>query len=232
MKKVAVLQSNYIPWKGYFDIIHDADVFIFYDEVQFTKNDWRNRNKIYTKEGVQWITVPVLGSITESIDQVKPVKGPWQKKHFNTFVTNYSKAPYFRMFREFIEYIYLDKEWESLSELNQFLIKEISANYLGIKTKFENSRMYPSEGSGHKKLLSLLKSAGAEWYISGPAAKDYIVSEDYETAGIKLNWKDYSGYPIYKQLYEPFQPNVSILDLLFNTGPDAYYYVYGWREQK
>ena len=227
MRKIAVLQSNYIPWKGYFDIIHDVDEFIFYDEVQFTKNDWRNRNRIYTQNGVEWLTVPVEGSITKSIDEVRTVSGKWQQKHYNALVTNYSKAPFFSRYKEFLEYVYLDKHWEYLFEINRFMIETISRDFLGCKTVFTESRSYFSEGSGHQKLLSLLKAAGAEYYLSGPAAKDYIVASDYESAGIELHWKDYGSYPKYPQMHEPFVHEVSILDLLFNTGPDASEYIWG-----
>ncbi len=227
MRKIAVLQSNYIPWKGYFDIIHDVDEFIFYDEVQFTKNDWRNRNRIYTNAGVQWLTIPTTGSITQSIDEVTMASDQWQKKHYYALVTNYSKAPYFKQYQDFLEEVYLGRKWEYLSELNRYLIEHISRDFLGIMTKFTNSRDYHSEGTGHYKLLSLLISAGAEYYVSGPAAKSYIQAEDYGKAGIELHWKDYSGYPEYPQLHEPFCHNVSILDLLFNTGPDAPKYIWG-----
>ena len=228
MKKVAVLQSNYIPWKGYFDIIHDVDEFIFYDEVQYTKNDWRNRNRISTPSGLQWITIPVNGSITQSIDEVRTAGNQWQKKHFNTLVTYYSKAPFFSDYRPFLEDFYLARTWENLSELNHFLIMMISREFLGIRTIFTSSRDYASDGAGHEKLLSLLKSAGADYYVSGPAAKSYIKAPDYEKAGIELHWKDYSRYPEYKQLNEPFSHNVTILDLLFNTGKHAPDYIWNF----
>ena len=227
MKKIAVLQSNYIPWKGYFDIIHDADEFIFYDEVQFTKNDWRNRNQILTQNGLQWITIPTTGKLSQTIDEVQTAGSQWQRKHYNTLVTYYSKAPFFYKYRDFLEDFYLGRTWENLSQLNRYLIIHISHDFLGIQTKFSNSRDYHSFGSGHEKLLSLLKSAGAEYYISGPAAKSYIKAEDYQKAGIELHWKDYSNYPEYTQLHSPFCHNVTILDLLFNTGEKAPSYIWG-----
>ena len=227
MKKIAVLQSNYIPWKGYFDIIHDVDEFIFYDEVQYTKNDWRNRNRIYTPAGVQWLTIPVEGHISKSIDEVHVVRDKWQQKHYNALVTNYSKAPCFSRYKEFLQYVYLERKWDYLFELNRWLIQTISRDFLGITTVFTDSRTYASEGTGHQKLLSLLISAGAEYYLSGPAAKDYIIAADYEKAGIELHWKDYSGYPEYPQMHEPFDHYVSILDLLFNVGEDAPKYIWG-----
>lgn len=231
MKKVAILQSNYLPWKGYFDIINDADLFVFYDEVQYTKNDWRNRNKIYTKNGLNWLTVPSGSDISKSITETKINKHFWQKKHLNTFQCVYSKSPFFHLYRKFFERVYLEYEWKNLSELNQYLIKYISHNFLGIKTEFADSRDFFSEGCKHEKLLSLVKSTGATEYISGPAAKNYLVVADYIATGINVVWKDYSGYPEYSQQGSVFEHGVSIVDLLFNVGEDAPYYIWGWRNK-
>ena len=230
MKKVAVLQSDYIPWKGYFDIIHDADEFIFYDEVQFTKNDWRNRNKILTPQGEVWLTIPVgMNKIHRLILEVQMKDSSWQKKYFATLKMAYHKTPHFRKYEEFFQYVYLEKQWQYLYELNRFLIEHIAQDFLGVKTKFSDSRDYPTHGAKHEKLLSLVQAAQADVYISGPAAKDYIIAEDYQRANIQLVWKDYAGYPEYPQRGENFNHYVSILDLLFNVGEDAPYYIWGWR---
>lgn len=200
MKKLAVLQSNYIPWKGYFDIIHDVDEFIFYDEVQFTKNDWRNRNKILTPQGDIWLTVPVgMNKIHRLIIDVAIKDSAWQRKHFKTLEMAYHKAPHWKRYAEFLAFVYLEKTWTYLYELNRFLIEHISHDFLGITTKFTDSRDYPTHGAKHEKLLSLVEAAQADLYVSGPAAKDYIVAEDYDAAGIQLVWKDYSNYPHYEQ---------------------------------
>ena len=207
MKKVAVLQSNYIPWKGYFDIIHDVDEFIFYDEVQFTKNDWRNRNRISTASGIQWLTIPTTGSITQSIDEVQTAGSQWQRKHYNTLVTNYSKAPFFSQYKDFLEDFYLEKTWSNLSQLNQYLITHIAHDFLGIKTTFSNSRDYESSGSGHEKLLSLLISAGAEYYIgslpggSTPQDEYYCLKDMgyqlvFTTSDYRNIWTDNHGHLI------------------------------------
>lgn len=232
MKKIAVLQSNYIPWKGYFDIIHQVDEFIFYDDVQYTKNDWRNRNIIQTNAGPKWITVPAGSKENLLIDEVVLKDHSWQKKHHKMLLQSYARAPFLSLYREFLDHVYLEKEWNSLSELNQYLIKSISAEFLGMETRFSNSRDYHKEGAKLERLLSLLKSAGAEYYLSGPAAKDYIPDGAFEAVGIKLAWMDYSGYPAYRQLHstEGCVHGVSILDLLFNTGPDAPWYIWGWRD--
>lgn len=230
LKTVVVLQSNYIPWKGYFDLIHDADLFIFYDDLQFTKNDWRNRNKIKSQKGAEWITIPVGPEKNRLICEVEISNLSWQKKHWKTIRQNYSKAPYYNDYKEFFEDLYLGKKWSNLSELNQYLIRTISKDFLGITTEYKNSRDYALSGKKLDRLLELVIKADAECYISGPSAKDYIESSRFNNAGIKLIWKEYSGYPEYSQRYPPFEHGVSILDLLFNVGPDASWYIWGWRD--
>lgn len=230
MKTVVVLQSNYIPWKGYFDLIHDADEFIFYDDVQFTSRDWRTRNKIKTPQGTAWITVPVGADRDRLICEVEIKDASWQAKHWKTIQQNYGKCPYFSRYRAFFEDVYLGRRWQNLSELNQTLIRAISHELLGISTEFRDSRAYHASGHKLERLLELVTKAGADRYISGPAAKDYIDPARFSQAGIELVWKDYSGYPEYPQRYPPFEHGVSILDLLFNVGPDAPWYIWGWRE--
>lgn len=229
INKVAILQSNYIPWKGYFDIIHDVDIFIFYDDVQFTKNDWRNRNKIKTQNGTSWLSIPVGSNLKRLICEVQITNTLWAKKHWQSIKQYYSRAPYFAKYRNLFEYIYLGAKWESLSELNQFIIKSISSDLLGIKTIFKDSREYSCLGSKFDRLLDLIKKTGAYSYVSGPAAKGYINDEILRGAQIELCYKDYSGYPEYPQFYPPFDHNVTILDLLFHVGQDAPYYIWGWR---
>lgn len=221
-KKVAVLQSNYIPWKGYFDLINDVDLFVFYDEVQYTKNDWRNRNKIYSLQGLSWITVPVTYSLGQTIAETKiNQESGWQKNHWNKLENAYKKAPYWNQYKDFFYHVYFEKQWDFLSDLNQYLIKHISAEFLDIKTKFDVSTNYSSHGQRAEKLLSLLQSIGTSIYISGPAAKSYLPEEEFNDAGISVIWKDYSHYRPYKQIKEPFEHGVSIVDLLFNTGENA-----------
>lgn len=229
MKRVAVIQSNYVPWKGYFDIIQSVDLFIFHDDLQYTKNDWRNRNKIKTPAGAAWMTIPVGTSEHRLICEVELKDASWQKKHWNLLSTHYAGAPHFRTYSEFFRDVYLGTRWNDLSSLNQQLIMRISRELLGIRTEFRDSRELRPEGAKQDRLLDLLEKAGADSYLSGPAAKDYIEPERFAAAGIELLWQSYAGYPEYPQLYPPFEHGVSILDLLFNVGPDAPYYVWGWR---
>jgi len=231
MSRVAVLQSNYIPWKGYFDIIHDVDLFVFYDEVQYTKNDWRNRNRIYGEEGLKWLTLPCGYDLARKINEVRlKNEFSWHIKHFESLHTAYKNALYYNKYEEFLESVYYENRWEYLSELNQFVIKHIACEFLGIRTKFADSSDYASDGSKSEKLLTLLLSIGCDEYVTGSAAKSYLNENVYNENGIRITWKDYTGYPEYKQMRLPFESNVSILDLLLNTGDEAPYYIWGWRE--
>jgi hypothetical protein len=219
--KVAILQSNYIPWKGYFDIIGSADLFVFHDNLQYTKGDWRNRNKIKTPKGVEWLTIPCGTNENRLICEVKLTNSDWQKKHWHLIQTHYAKAPYFKNFSNFFEVIFLSKRWENLSDLNQHIIKSISTEILSLKAQFVDSRVYDLKLAKGDRVIELLKKLGATTYISGPTAKSYLNEASFANEGISLKWMDYSGYPEYPQLNPPFIHTVSIIDLLFNTGSDA-----------
>lgn len=229
MKKVVILQSNYIPWKGYFDLINDADLFIFYDDVQYTKNDWRNRNKIVTPNGLRWLTIPTGIDAHRLICEVTLHDPSWQTKHWETIRQNYARSPFFKFYRPFFEEIYRGKAWTSLSELNQHLIKSISRDLLKIQTAFDDSRNYVLQGHRLERLLDLTKQSGASHYISGPAAKSYIDEAEFTAIDVALQWKDYNGYPEYAQGPLPFEHGVSILDTLFNVGPTTDSVIWGWR---
>ena len=232
LSKIAILQSNYIPWKGVFDMIHQVDTFVFLEDVQFTKRDWRNRNQIMTPNGLQWITVPVKKAPRESkIYEVEIFNDSnWQRNHYDAFTHNYAKAPYFKDYKHILEEIYLKNIWNNLSEFNiktTILISKV----LGINTRFINSRNLSTTGKKDDKLIEICKQVGAISYLSGPAAKSYIDDEKFKESNIKLSYINYE-YPEYKQLYGPFSHYVTILDLLFNCGPDSTYYIWGWREGK
>lgn len=229
MKKVVVLQSNYIPWKGYFDLIHDADSFIFYDDVQYTKNDWRNRNKIMMAGGPKWLTIPTGTDAHRLVCEVKLADASWQAAHWESIRQSYRRAPFFKLYRSFFEEIYLGQAWPTLSELNQHMIKRIAVDLLGVQTTFDDSRNYALGGQRLERLLDLVSQSGATHYISGPAAKSYIDEERFSALGIELVWKDYAGYPAYPQNPPPFEHGVSIIDLLFNAGPAAPDLIWGWR---
>jgi hypothetical protein len=229
MKKVAICQSNYIPWKGYFDLIHEVDLFLFYDDVQFTVRDWRNRNSVKTPQGCRWLTIPVGAERNRRICDVTLSSGDWQARHWRTLRQCYGKAPCFRQYETFFDRVYLGMEWRTLSELNQFLITRIARDYLGIRTEVDQSSRYGVTSRKQERILDLVKAVGADVYVSGPAAKAYLDPERFRREGIEVVWKDYSGYPEYPQLYPPFEHGVTILDLLFHVGANASYYIWGWR---
>ena len=225
MKSIAIVQSNYIPWKGYFDIIGQVDAFMFLDDVQYTKRDWRNRNLIKTKKGLAWLSVPCNHKRDSLICDVSLVESNWQKSHFNKIYTSYNKAPYFKYLLPFLELVYLQQKWTNLSELNQFVIKKICKDFLQIETEFLDSRNYDSKEKKMFLILDLVKKVGAKNYLSGPAAKNYIVEEDFLKEGINVEWIDYSYIKTYNQLYGSYEDNVTIIDLLVHTGPNAREYM-------
>ncbi len=220
-KKVAILQSNYIPWKGYFDLISVVVEFIFYDEMQYTRNDWRNRNKIKGPNGLHWLTIGVKHlSLSQKIRDTEIADVNWNKKHYSTIKQFYSKSPFFKTYQSFFEELYLKCSSKFLSEINYHFITSMN-DLIGIKCKISWSSDYKLIGDKTERLVNLCRQAGASEYISGPSAKGYIQKEFFELSKIKLTWMDYSEYPEYHQLYPPFEHEVSIIDLIFNEGPNA-----------
>lgn len=228
-KRVGIIQSNYIPWKGYFDIIHDVDLFVFYDDVQYTKNDWRNRNRIKTEYGERWLTIPVGKRESRRICDVAMPSNLWARDHWRRLEGAYRRAPYFEVYRAYFEAFYLRRSWSTLSEFNQALVTGIARDLLGITTPYVDSRTFHLTQSKGGRVVELLQHVGASAYVSGPSAKAYITDEHFLAAGIAVEWKDYQGYPEYDQFHGPFVHAVTVLDLLFHTGPNAPYYIWGWR---
>lgn len=224
-KKVAILQSSYIPWKGYFDIAGLADEFILYDDVQFTKRDWRNRNKIKTLNGPAWLTIPIKtkGQYLQLIKDAEVDGQAWREEHWKAVSTNYARAPYFAEHKQTFEAIYMDTA-EKLSTIN-FQFIEAICRILGIHTKLSWSMDYEITGDRTGRLVSLCQQVGASEYLSGPSGRDYIETQVFEQAGIGLSYMDYSGYLEYHQLYPPFEHQVSVIDLIFNEGPNAHKYM-------
>lgn len=227
MKKIAILQSNYIPWKGYFDIINSVDEFILYDDMQYTRRDWRNRNKIMTSKGPIWLSIPVdsKGKYYQKINETKVMDNKWAKEHWKSIQCNYARAKYFSQFEERIKCIYAECEKEEyLSKINYRFLYEI-CEILGIKTKITWSSDYSLVDGKTERLVGLVKEAGGTYYLSGPAAKNYISPELFANEKIDLAWMDYSDYPEYNQLGNQFEHGVTILDLLFNEGLNAKKYM-------
>ncbi|MEO0293179.1 MAG: WbqC family protein [candidate division WOR-3 bacterium] len=223
-KKVAIIQSSYIPWKGYFDIINMVDEFILYDDAQYTKRDWRNRNRIKTPAGLLWLTIPVKtkGRYKQKIKDTEVASEIWNKEHWKTISSfAYPKAKFFKEYKEIFEETYLNITDKYLSEINYKFIKLI-CKILNIGTKISWSmdyKIYSKDST--EKLIDLCKQSGANEYFSGPSAKAYIKEELFASEKIKLTYVDYSGYPEYEQLFPPFEHYVSIIDLIFNVGEEA-----------
>lgn len=218
-KRVAILQSNYIPWKGYFDLIASVDEFIIYDDMQYTRRDWRNRNQIKTPQGRQWLTVPVKvkGKYYQTIRETELDGSDWAQAHWKALTLNYCRAPHFEEIASWLEPFYRHSSHTHLSVLNRELIEMICA-WLGIKTQIRNSWDYRLVEGKTERLVDLCVQAGASEYISGPAARDYIQEPLFAERSIQLTWFDYAGYPEYPQLWGEFVHGVTILDLLFNCG--------------
>lgn len=233
--KVVILQPSYIPWRGYFDQIRRADLFVFYDDVQYDKHGWRNRNQIKTAQSTQWLTIPVHSKgVTEGIpimdvriDQSKS----WPKKHFNALKIAYAKAPFFASYQPWLATVYERKD-EFLADFTIETTIELSG-MLGITdTKFIRSSELPDiQGQKTDRLIQILEHVGARHYLSGPSARDYLEKEKFEQAGISLEFIQYD-YPEYPQLHPPYDPSVTILDLLFMLGEDALSHIAGQEKVK
>jgi hypothetical protein len=221
---VVILQPSYIPWRGYFHQISKADLFIFYDDVQYDKHGWRNRNQIKSAQGKQWITIPVhSGGATEGL-LIKDAKidwsKPWTANHWKALTFAYAKAPYFRQYASLLEPFY-QRHDQLLADFTIDLTIAL-ARELGIsQTRFMRSSEIPGvDGQKTDRLIQILTKVGTTHYISGPSARDYIEQDKFDAAGITLEYIVY-GYPEYPQLYPPYDPQVSIVDLLFMTGPNS-----------
>jgi hypothetical protein len=226
-KKVAIIQSNYIPWKGYFDIIQMVDEFILFDEAQYTRRDWRNRNKIKTPQGTHWLTIPVQvkGKFEQRIDETQVSDSAWVDDHLKSIQHAYARAAGYKTYFPQLEDLYRQAAREAyLSKINYGLLAGI-CELLGISTRITWSTDYRSVEGKTDRLISLCQQSGADEYISGPSAKDYMDEPLFERSGIKLTYMDYSGYPEYPQLYPPFEHAVSVIDLILHTGANAREYL-------
>ena len=221
-KCVAIVQSCYIPWKGYFDLIRAADEFILLDEVQFTKRDWRSRNRIKTKDGLCWLTVPVhtKGRYQQRIMDTTISDPAWSERHWQTIQGAYARAPFFDAYATQVRQAYEQATSERLSEVNRSLT-EVLCQLLGITTPIRwSSEYHPREGR-NERLIDLCVKSGATDYLSGPSARGYVDEAAFAEAGVTVHFVDYSGYREYPQPYPPFEHGVSVLDLLFCMGPES-----------
>ena len=231
MKKIVITQSNYIPWKGYFDSIAISDEFVIYDDMQYTKRDWRNRNIIKTNNGLKWLTIPVevKGKFFQKIKDTKISDKNWNINHLSTLKHNYKNSNKFNEVKDFIEDLYFNATQNYLTEINVHFLTELS-KYLKIKQNFKFSSEFNLSEDRNQRLVDICLKLNGNQYFSGPAAKNYMNESLFEKSGIEVIYFDYSGYKEYEQLYPPFEHGVSILDLIFNMGEDAYKYLKSTRK--
>ena len=217
---VAIHQPQYLPWLGYFDKIAKSDVFVFLDNVQFKKNEWQNRNKIKTSQKWQWLSVPVLHKFPQEISEVEINSSePWGKKHLNALITNYSKAPFFKDYILFFERTY-ERDWKFLADVNRHII-EFLVQALGLADKklVRSSEQKTREGPT-ERLIDICRNVGADVYLSGKDGAKYLELDKFEAEGIKVVFQNYT-HPVYPQLFGSFEPFMSVVDLLFNRGPQS-----------
>jgi hypothetical protein len=230
IRTVAILQSNYIPWKGYFDLIHSADYFVIYDDAQYTKGDWRNRNIIMTDKGPKKLTVPVQmsGRWPLAIKEVEIADKGWNISHWDMVKQAYAKSNHFGEVKDFVRSLYETNGEKYLSAINIQFLEKIR-NYLGIKTQLMNSSEFIlTEEDPNLKLIQILKKLKATNYISGPAGKNYLDHDLFSSFQIEIEYIDYSKYENYEQNpHWPFLHQVSVIDMLFNLGERAPKYIWG-----
>ena len=220
--RICIIQSCYIPWKGFFDLVGQCDEYVIFDRAQYVKRHWHNRNRIKTANGVEWLTIPVAvsGRFGQPIDEVE-IAMPWADKHWRGIELAYKRAPHFEAFAPTVKgwYEQADKQ-ARLTDVNAIFLRGI-AGLLGIKTRMTRDTAYPADGAKTERLLGIARAAGADHYLSGPSARDYFDESLFTAAGVTPEWMSYQGYPEYKQLHGGFEHAVTALDLLFNTGSDA-----------
>lgn len=220
-RTIGILQPGYLPWLGFFEQLYRSDVFVLYDDVQYDKNGWRNRNRIKTAQGAAWLTVPVLtkGKSAQRVAEtlIDP-KERWYEKHAKTLQMNYAKAPFFRSYFPEIEKV-LSHDWNLLVDLDEALIRMI-AGFLGLEREIVRSSTLRIEGDTARRLIGLCKHFGADYFYEGEAGKDYIQPADFQREGIRVEFQKYQ-HPVYHQLHGEFISHLSVIDLIFNHGPES-----------
>jgi hypothetical protein len=221
--KLAIIQSAYIPWKGFFDLIDRCDEYVVFDSTQFVKRHWHNRNCIKSANGPLWLTIPVAtkGRYHQLISEVE-VSEPWAEKHWRSIELSYRRARHFAEVEPLVRAWYEEAAKQRLlTNINEIFLSGI-VKYLGIKTRIVPDTRYPGEGQKTERLLSIAQAAGATSYLSGPSARDYLDEAQFAAESIAVDWMKYEGYPEYPQINGPFVHEVSVLDLLFNLGKESY----------
>ena len=218
---LVVLQPGYLPWLGFFDQLIRSDIFVFYDDVQFDKNGWRNRNRIKSPGGPQWLTVPVrVHSLSQLILETEiDNRQPWARKHTTTIKQLYAKAPYIKRYLPELEDLLSGRRWDLLVDLDLALIKLI-ATWLGIERRMVRASELNIKGDRSQRLLNICRKFNARQYVSGDAAQGYLDVERFEQEGVEVQWQSYQ-HPIYPQQHGSFVPFLSTIDLLLNCGDES-----------
>ncbi|MES2618320.1 MAG: WbqC family protein [Bacteroidota bacterium] len=226
MTSCIITQSNYIPWKGYFDSINQVDVFVIYDDMQYTKRDWRNRNYIKTPQGLKWLSIPVevSGKFTQKINETLISDKSWNRSHWESIKQNYKDAACYKDNKDWLENLYMNCNFDKLTEVNEYFLKGIG-DFLGITTTYRRSEEFVLCEDRTQKMVHICVELGATQYFTGPNAKQYIEEDKFSDKGVQLNYFDYSGYKEYPQLYGPFEHGVSIIDMIMNVGKDTQEYL-------
>ncbi len=226
MTSCIITQSNYIPWKGYFDSINQVDIFVIYDDMQYTKRDWRNRNYIKTPQGLKWLSIPVevSGKFTQKINETLISDKSWNRSHWESIKQNYKDAACYKDNKDWLENLYMNCNFDKLTEVNEYFLKGIG-DFLGITTAYRRSEEFVLCEDRTQKMVDICVELGATQYFTGPNAKQYIEEEKFSDKGVQLNYFDYSGYKEYPQLYGPFEHSVSIIDMIMNLGKDTQGYL-------
>ncbi|MCX8083989.1 MAG: WbqC family protein [Calditerrivibrio sp.] len=222
-KIIGILQPGYLPWLGFFEQIYRSDVFVIYDDVQYDKEGWRNRNRIKTANGIQWLTVPVHVKLSQNplIKDIKiDNKENWRRKHLNSIKMSYSKSPFLKDYLSFFEDTY-NRQWNYLIDIDMYLILNL-ITFLGIKNKqiVLSSSLGMRTKDRIQRLIEICKIFNADIFYEGASGRNYIDEEDFIRHGIKVQFQDYK-HPVYRQLYGDFVPYLSVIDLLFNHGGES-----------
>ena len=220
-RTLAVLQPGYLPWLGFFDQLARSDVFVIYDDVQFDKHGWRNRNRIKSPAGPHWLTVPVLHSGRQSplIQNVQINQAqPWARKHLGTLRQFYGRAPFAGRYLPELEEL-LHRRWDLLVDLDLAVIS-LLCRWLSVEPRLERSSALGITGGQSERLLNHCRQFGATRYLSGAAARDYLDTQLFVAQGIEVVWQDYQ-HPVYPQQHGSFISHLSTLDLILNCGDQS-----------
>jgi len=219
---VSVHQPHYLPWLGYFDKIAASDLFVLLDNVQYKKREYQNRNRIRTRQGVKWLTVPVAttGKYEQMTGEVEIESGAsWREKHLETLRHAYSSAPHFKRVFEELEELYMGREWARLAEINSAMLAWFMKE-MEIETRVALESELGTGGLSTERIVNICRAVGADVYLSGSGGRDYMDEALFEKAGLKLEYQKYE-HPVYPQVHGGFEPFMGIVDLLFNAGKNA-----------